>query len=209
MTIPQREHSDDMRRYDALLARYVAAFDGGDLDALEAIVSEAADDPELDRILAGVDVAFHREAGLQPVEEQARLVRRLVFQHIPSGIPQSADETSSQPLTVSAVAARLLADHAAGQLLLAAADQMSNRRLLVSHLPVPIPVTAITVARLADQLQVEASVGYWKRFRETALILGIARERTEIELAAARRQTGDRSPHKRMRRPQGPPQKER
>jgi hypothetical protein len=190
---PQREQHDDARRYDPLIYRYVMALDRGDLDAIAALVSEAADDPELDRILASVDAALHTDAGLRPIEEDARLVRRLLQQYLPSSVAEPEETSSATSLSISEVAARILSEHAMGQRL-TATDEMANRRLLVTNLPIPIPVTAKAIARLADSLQVEASSHYWKRFRETALILGIVRERGEIEIAAARRQTPTR-PH--------------
>lgn len=194
----QREHHDDERRYDALVYRYIAAFDRGDLDALEAIVRLAMDDPELDRILAGVDAALHAEAGLQPPTEQARLVRQLLLKHVPSGVPEPEDEALPPPPTVGDVAVRLRNEHLAGQHL-TAADQMANRQLLGSDVALPAPITGSAIARIVEAAGVTVSQRYQDRFKRAAIFLSMAREQDEIALAA-RRQGGQPSQGGRRRK---------
>lgn len=169
------------------LLRYVQAFDAGDLDALAAILSEAMNDPELDRQIININAALHAEAGLQPTGEQAQLVRKLLLQHVPSGF--HADEEMEQPLTVGSVAARLQADETQGRPL-TPSDRQANQLLLTSQEPVPSPINSGLIAKLATRLQVSASDRYWELFRRAAVMLAIARKQGQVQIAAARRHPG-------------------
>lgn len=184
---------------ERVIALYVLAFDRGDLDALAQILNRAADDPELDRRIAGINGALHADAGLPSMEEQAQVVRRLLLRHFP-------EETTApvvQPLTVGDVASRLQADYAASTAL-SEHDRKVNQQLVASPVAVPLPVHGPSVARLAAQLRLSASDEYWEAFRRTAVLLSIARQRGEIELAAARRQQHGRSSSaSRRRQPPG------
>lgn len=173
---------------DEAIAQYILAFDHGDLDALAQILDRAIDDPELDRQIAGINAVLHAEAGLPRPEEQAQVVRRLLLRHFP-------DETAEpvvRPLTVGEVALRLQADYATSGAI-SEHDRKVNQQLVSSSVSVPLPAHGANIARLAAQLQLSASEAYWEAFRRTAALLSVARERTEIELAAARRQQRTRS----------------
>src|SRR5713226_6101666 len=88
----ERPNTDQERQLELAIYRYVLAFDRSDLDTLEEILRQAEADPELDRQLASVDTVLHAEAGLQPVEEQARTVRQLLIRHMPTATAESEDE---------------------------------------------------------------------------------------------------------------------
>jgi hypothetical protein len=184
----ERAFSDAEWQRELALQRYIEAFDRGDLDGITDVLAQAETDPELDRRLAGVNAALHADAGLQPVEEQARLVRRLLVQHLPSGLPR--EDEPPAPLTVGDVAAKLQAERAAGPA--PVTDRDANARLLGNLTPLPERVTTGTIARLAEQLGVAASTRYWEAFRRAATILGMARQHGEAQLAAARRQQAPR-----------------
>lgn len=180
--------ANDWKR-EAAVHRYVQAFDDGDLDALAAVLAEAEVDAELDRHIASVNAALHAEAGLQSVEEQAQIVRRLLLQHLPSAFPQP--EPAPRPLVVGDVAARLQADRAALRAVVVE-DHEANRRLLGNDIPLPLPLTEEALARLATRLGVTAGPRYWEAFRRTAIVLAMARQRGQAEMAAARRQSPPR-----------------
>src|SRR4051812_27711951 len=176
-----RERHDDERR-ELAVARYVWALDEGDLDALTVVLQEAEIDALLDDQLAGVTEALHAEAGLPPAVDQARLVRRLLRQHLPSAFP--SDEEPTAP-TVGDAARQLQADLAAGPTL-APADAQAHARLLASDAPLPVPVTATAVQRIAGALGVAASPRYWERFRRAAVVVAVSQQRGMVQLAAAR-----------------------
>ncbi len=166
--------------------RYVQAYDRGDLDGIDEVFAQAVDDPELDRRIIGINAALHAEAGLQPIDEQAQFVRRLLFRYVSSGIPHTDEET--QPVTVMVVAAQLEVDHAKGRPM-PVSDVKANQKLLTSTIPIPVPVTSDIVERLAEELHVTASDRYWEMFRRAAVILVMARQRAQTQRTAARRQS--------------------
>ncbi|TAK28738.1 MAG: hypothetical protein EPO21_22190 [Chloroflexota bacterium] len=185
---------NDERRRELSLYEYVQAFDRGDFEAVAKVLTEAISDAELDRQIADVNAVLHADAGLQPVSEQSRLIRELMLRHLPSALVGS-DEVPA-PITIGDVAARLQAEHAIGQPLLPA-DLVVNRTLLASMELLPTPVTSATILSLATRLQVMASARYWELFRRAALMLAIARQRGEVQLAAARARS---RPRRRSRR---------
>jgi hypothetical protein len=192
-------HPDDLeRRREVAVDRYILAFDQGDLETIAEIVAQAVDDPELDRRLIGINAALHAEFGLRPIEEQGRLVRRLAYRYLPSGVP--APDEPPRPVTVGEVVASLKADHAKGHPL-PPGGAAANERLLTSDVPIPVPVTAAVVARMAEDLHVVASDRYWERFRRTAVMLAMARQRDKTLHTAARRQNDGRSRVDRKRKP--------
>jgi hypothetical protein len=182
---------DPVRRRERLLHHYVQAFDAGDLEAIAAVLAAAETDPELDARIRSVNEALHAEAGLQPLDEQAVTVRRLLYQYLPSGTADRDDEVDL-PLTVGEVAARIKADEGTAQRL-AAADRFANQQLLASELTVPETVTAPAIADLAARLQAAASPRYWETFRRTAVMLQMARGRERVGLMAARRRAARRA----------------
>ena len=169
--------------------RYVRAFDAGDFDAMAEVMTQAEVDPELDRLLVDVNAALHEEAGLPPLQEQAQLVRALLYRHLPSGVQPS--EEAVAPLTVGNVAAKLETDHATRTTMagLSARDRLTNRQLQQSGLVLPARLTGRTIVELATRLQATASERYWRLFRETAIVLGMAQERGQVELAARRQKS--------------------
>lgn len=200
----QNLYPDDLERQrEIAIDRYILAFDRGDLDTMASILDEAIDDPELDRRLVGVHSALHAEAGLQPVNEQAQLVRRLAYQYIPSGIP--TDDELPQVVTVGDVAAHLKGELSSGRLL-SSSDVATNERLLQSGIPIPTPVTSAVMSNLAAQLQISASERYLEAFRRAAVMLAMARQRDYTVRTAARRQTTAR--HLRKHGPRRPLERE-
>jgi len=176
------------RQRELALHRYIQAFDQGDLDVIEAVLNEALNDPELDQQIASVNAAMHAEAGLQSIEKDAEVVRSLLLRHMPSAVLPAEEEPAP---TVGDVAARIQADLAIRQQLLPS-DKTANQRLLGIAVTVPAQATAASIARLAQDLDVPASDRYWEIFRREAVMASMAHEETEVELLAARRQSGRR-----------------
>lgn len=201
-----RSHPADDRRRDLAVYRYVEAFDDGDLDALAAVLAEAELDAELDRRVVGVNAALHAEAGLQSIAEHAQVVRRLLLQHLPSGFLPPAPEPG--PLVVGDVAARLQADQVALRVA-PVEDREANRRLLGDETPVPVPLTEAALARLVTRLGITAGQRYWEAFRRTAIVLAMARQRGQAELAAARRQNARPQRPRTARNPSRPEEEQR
>ena len=182
------EHLDDrdvLRQRELSVLLYLSAFECGDLDALAAILAQAERDPELDRLLVTVNAELHEEAALRPLMEEAQTVRKLLLRHLPSAFPQ--EETGVPDLTIGVVAARLHAEEPTGRPL-PPADRRVNEQLLNSSAPLPPSITAATIKRLAKESGLAASDRYWELFRRAALALSIGRERTQVQLAAARTQ---------------------
>jgi hypothetical protein len=189
MSLP-RNH-DHERRRELAVVRYVAALEAGDAEEVGRILAEAESDPELDRLLAGVDSAMHEEAGLPPLADSAQIVRALLMRFLPSAFPPQG---AVEAVEIGEIASRIQTDEIAYRGL-SAADRMLNQRLRGDRTPAPTSITAATVAELAGRLGGEGSPRYWDLFRRTGLVLAIARQHDRIELAAARQ----RSPQRRRR----------
>jgi hypothetical protein len=174
------------RQREATLFRYIEAFDRGDLDALADVLDEALHDPELDQQLAGVDAALYAEAGLATPAEQATLVRRLLLQHLPSGIPGPVE--APNPPTVGEVAAKLAADPALRPPL-TAEDRLTLRRFHGDATTLPRRLTTRAVQDLFRALGVtDRNQRLEEAFRRAAVALGMSRAQESVQLAAARRQ---------------------
>ena len=121
----------------------------------------------------------------ESARQQAQTVRRLLLDHLPSGVEHV--EPVATPLTVSDVAARLQSEATAAGLALPA-DREANRRLLTDATPVPQPLTERALTALIEQTGAGGSTRYWELFRRTAIRMAVTRQRGQVELAAARRQ---------------------
>lgn len=181
MTRPS-SHNDRERGYELALHRYIKALDSADFETVAEVLTLAETDPELDRRIAAVNDAIYAEAGLTPREQQAQTVRKLLAQHIPSGMPQPEPEAPA-PLTVGDVAAKLQADQATGRPTLLS-DRDTNTRLLGNTTPLPDRMTEAAITRLATDLGAGGSERYWEEFRHAATRLGMARASGHARLAA-------------------------
>lgn len=164
---------------EKLIYCYVQALDKGDMDGVAAVLEAALDDPELDRVLAEINMTYQEEELLTPTAADAQLVRKLLREHLVSAFVVS--EPIETPLTVGEIAARLQADRR-----VPLADQETNRHLLHSTIPVPEWLSAQAIKQLAKDLGVSASERFWRFFRDTAIMLGMGRNHEQAQLAAAR-----------------------
>jgi hypothetical protein len=156
--------------------RYVRAVDDGDLDAISAVLEEAVESPELDRVIAEINLALQDEEQLAPLSSTANLVRDLVRQHFHSAFGSKEDLS---PVTVGEVAARLQVERT-----VPSSDQLVNNSLLGNLAPVPTWLGIKEVRQLASDLGVAASEKYWRLFRDTAIMLGMRHSHYQAQLAA-------------------------
>jgi hypothetical protein len=176
--------NERMRARELLLDRYVLAIDSGDFEAMEAALDAAyeasGDDPEIERLIAEVNSAYQEEAGVTPLEADARLVRDILRRCVPSAF--ETHEQLQRPLTVGDVASRLQA-----QGRVRPADEEINRALLGNSTTLPNPITALTMKKLATDLGAGGSDLYWRSFRDEAITMGISRSHDQAQLAARQR----------------------
>jgi hypothetical protein len=164
---------------EKLIYRYVQAVDQGDLEEIAAVLEAALDDPELDRIITEIDLAYQEEEKLMPIAQEAQLVRELLHEHLPSAFV--TEEVDDKPLTVGEVAARLKANRK-----VPVADEKTNRLLLRSSVPIPTWLNARVIQKLAEELGVTASKRFWQMFKDTAITLNMGRSHSQAQLLAAR-----------------------
>jgi hypothetical protein len=168
----------DIQR-ERLIHQYVQGLDTGDLDRVANVLEAAMEDPELDRVLGEINLAFQEEQQLAPLAAEVQLVQDLIRQHLPSAFVAGRPE--EQPLTVAEVAAHMLA-----KCRVAKDDQEINRRLLASSQPLPTGLSLQGVRDLLTDLGVAVSNSFLRAFRDAAIMLGMARSHSQAELAAAR-----------------------
>jgi hypothetical protein len=188
---------DDIRR-DKLIYHYVQGLDTGDLDRVASVLEAAVEDPELDRLIAEINIAYQEEEQLAPLAAEAQLVQDLIRQHLPSAfVPEEAED---RPLTVGEVAAHLLVKRHP-----TADKQEIDRRLLASSRPLPAGLSLQVVKDLMADLGVAVSNTFLRAFRDAAIMLGMAHSHSQARLAAAREQRGRYQTSGKRERPDGPP----
>ncbi|MFW6295637.1 MAG: hypothetical protein ACOC04_00440 [Halothece sp.] len=177
--------------------RYIQALDHGDMDGVAEVLDAALYDPELERIITEIDLAYHEEEELTPITTDAELVRKLLRQHFQSAFenqensspiavtePTPVEETKL--LTVGDVVKRLQ-----GYSRLSEADQHTLENLLNSKVPLPKSLSIRAIRQLfKTELKRKASEKLLDSFRNTAIMLGIGRSHNNAQLAAAREQKG-------------------
>jgi len=183
---------EDIERRERAVDRYVAALDKGDADEIAAVLADALDDPELDRLITEINLAYQDEEQLTPLSHDADLVRELVHRHLPSAF--EANEHSFHPVTVGEVASYLKE-----QRRVPFTDREVNESLLSSGVPLPQWLSAQEIKKLGVQLGVNASERFWKVFRDTAITLCMGHSHQQAQLAAreqrARKRTTRRGSH--------------
>ena len=176
----QKHNTDQgiISREKAILC-YIQALDQGDIEGVVAVLEAALSDPELDRLISEVNLAYHEEEQLTSDATDAQLVRDLLREHLPSAF--DVDGLDDKPLSVGDVAARLQADHRVPP-----TDQEANRVLLNSSVPLPAWLSVQAVRRLITELGMTVSDRFLRVFRDTAIMLGMGHSHGQAQLAAAR-----------------------
>ena len=176
-----REHDSGRREAklrDRALHRYITALEQGDMDGVAAILEMALDDPELDELISEVNEAYQEEEGLTPTAADAKLVRDLLQKNFASAFED--EEAKLEPLQVGKVAARLESDSR-----VPSADKEANRSLRDVHIAVPRRLDHQEMEELKKRLHhVEASERFWRRFKDTAIMMEIGRANDPSRLAA-------------------------
>lgn len=163
--------------------RYLDALDARDAAALAALWEQAAENPELEALLAELTDGLAKEEADAAWKADAERVNATLRQHLPSGFSPAADPP---PLTVGLVAKRLASDSALG-LRLTEADRAANERLLLNATPIPEELGRPHFEKWRTALGIQASPHYWRAFRQAAVLLAMGRCQQAGELAAARR----------------------
>lgn len=173
------------------IRRYLKALDEGDMESVAEVLEISLDDPELERIITEINLAYHEEEQLTPMAIDAQLVRDLIHQHLQSAFTtqeqsQSPDfqalQVQGKPLTVGDVAKRLK------QTNLVPLEQEILQHLLESSVPLPKSLSIQAIKQLATQLQIQVSDRFLNSFREAAIKLSMGKSHTQA-LQAAREQS--------------------
>ena len=167
----------ETRLRDRALHRYIASMERGDAEGVAAILEIALDDPELDGMISEVNEAYEEEEGLTPTARDAELVRDLIHKHFASAFEDGEAETA--PLEVRQVANRLERDPR-----VPSADRVVNSSLRDVSVPLPRRLDRRGMERLKKDLGVEASDRFWRRFKDTAVVMEIGRADSLGRLAA-------------------------
>lgn len=183
--------------------RYIQALDRGNIEGLGAVLEVALNDPELERIIREINIAYQEEEQITPIVTDAQIVRDLLHQHLHSAYANedkpldddvenivSKDDADllisasvEDTLTVGDVARSL---QGAKDVPLAERDNIA--KLLGSSVPLPASLSIHAVRELALQLKINASDRFLDIFRDAAIMLGIGRSQSKAQLAAARAQ---------------------
>jgi len=164
---------------ERLIHRYIQALDQGDMEGVASVLEAAVNDPELDRLISEINLAYQEEEQLISTAADATFVRDLLRKHFVSAFVD--DTPNKAPLTVGDVAARLKSDSR-----VPTADSEANQRLLGNAIPLPASLSVNAVKKLAADLGVKASEYFWRVFRDTAITLGMGRSHSQAQWAAAR-----------------------
>lgn len=190
-----QKHNTDLSREKAI-HRYIQALDQGDMEGVAAVLEAALDDPELERIITEINLAYQEEEQLTPIANNAQLIRDLIRKHLhsafenyeekkPLTIRDVVPEEEEKPLTVGDVAKCLQESNR-----VPSAERDTLRSLLGSSVPLPTSLSIRAVRQLAAQLRIKASERFLDIFRDTAIMLSMGRSHSKAQLAAAREQRG-------------------
>ena len=84
---------------EKLIHKYVTSLDNGDMDGIIEVIDAACYDPELERIIHEIDLAYQEEEGVTPMTNDAELVRKLAREHLHSAF----DPLPNNPLDFSII----------------------------------------------------------------------------------------------------------
>lgn len=190
------EHNDEPKgrvvSIDLLIARYIRAVDQNDFETLDQLYELALTDPDLNALLMQTADALYEEGDIPEQDEphvHEQHVRMLFLRNMPSAALDT--EMVEQPITVGEVAQILAAEHNKGKRL-APADQAANTKLLGSTMSLPSQITLTMLRPIINRLDIQASDRYWFLFQQAAVTMCVTRERSRVQLVAARRASKSR-----------------
>jgi hypothetical protein len=182
---------ENHHRLDELALRYLAAVESEDFDTIDALWEQAADDPDLDAMLHGLNAELVAEQDAQEHAAIASAVIGQIEQHMPSA---EIVRPTTGPLTIAEVAEYIRRHPPAG---LTTDDLRLNDVLRRTTEAVPEELGLSQVIRWGTRFGT-APEAYWRAFREVALDLWMQRSSAEHYQMAARPQRpkrpGDQKP---------------
>lgn len=183
---------ENQKRLDRLAFQYLQAIETEDFDTIEALWEQAADDPDLDEMLHGLnaELTAEQEAAQAAV---ASVVRDAIEQTMPSA---ELDRPASGPPTVAEVAEHIRRHPPAG---LTLDDLRINDALRKVIEPVPEQLGISQVLHWGEKFAKfgPAPDAYWRAFREAALDLCMRRAaRQNYKMAARPQRPQSRRPAK-------------
>jgi hypothetical protein len=172
------------------LLRYTIALEKGDFESIEAILYEAEQDPELERMILEINDLAAAEMDEVAQANDLPVVRELIRTHLPSGLREATPEPP--PLTVGHVLARIHADAALRGRVEREALAATKPHQAVDT-PLPTDLSLRGVSHLLEQLGVQVGRRFQNLFRETAIFMRMGRNQGVARMAATRRQQQGRS----------------
>lgn len=175
------------RAREKALHRYGSALDRGDFDTVAAVLREAENDPELERMILELNQALQAEYEDDRHNRDAEKVDQLAREHILSGLGGNFEEVDLPPLTVAEVIARIKSDVAVRGSVMC--EVMTTAESLAEvQAPLPDALSQAAVRQLLDGLGAPINKPFLKLFRDTAIFLAMGREQGNARFAAARRE---------------------
>jgi hypothetical protein len=172
---------ENQHRLDELALRYLAAVETEDFDTIGALWEQAADDPDLDAMLHGLNAELVAEQEREELHAIALAVTDQIERHMPSA---EVIRPITGPLTVAEVAEYIRRHPPAGL----TTDDLQLNDVLRSRIEaVPAELGLSQVIRWGTRLGF-APEAYWRAFREVALDLWMQRTSAEHYQLAARPQ---------------------
>lgn len=182
--------------------RYIQALDRGNIEGLGAVLEVALNDPELERIIREINLAYQEEEQITPIVTDAQVVRDLLHQHLHSAFAnedrplddvENIVSTEDADLLISALGEDTLTVGDVARSLqeskdVPLAERDNIAKLLGSSVPLPASLSIHAIRELALQLKINASDRFLDIFRDAAIMLGIGRSQSKAQLAAARAQ---------------------
>jgi len=172
------------------LYNYLNALERGDLDTVQAFLTQAEADLSLEQMLLDLneDYAAEEQTAVFRLEDD-RLVQQLLEQHLQIATEVNEEtEPELTPLTIMDVLDKMKNDAVMrGQSLFQIEKYKLALRENVTELPEDL--SKYSVSHLFQQLNIEADVFFQKAFRDASILLAMGRETHQAQLAAARRQT--------------------
>jgi hypothetical protein len=172
---------ENQHRLDGLALRYLAAIETEDFDTIGALWEQAADDPDLDAMLHGLNAELASEQEREEQHAIASAVTEQIERHMPSA---EIIRPITGPLTVAEVAEYIRRHPPAG---LTTDDLRLNDLLRRTTEAVPAELGLSQVLRWGARFG-SAPEAYWRAFREVALDLWMQRTSAEHYQLAARPQ---------------------
>jgi hypothetical protein len=184
------KRNDDVLRKRAreeAVYRYTSALERGDFETVVAMLAQAEQDAELERMIVEVNEVLAAEHEVAAAEHDAAQVRTLLHEHLPSGFASDDEVAELPPLTIAAVVA-LMSEDAAQRGQVTQELATLTRRLAAEPRPMPEDLSLGAVRQLFSELEISASAALVKQFRAAAIYLAEGREHGQAYQAAARRQ---------------------